>query len=63
MVGSFLIDGKLPKKIFNNNGYRYAVTRTSVHKADGKYNHPQRSWGTIDDKWRGTERVAMRQTM
>ncbi|NLA81080.1 MAG: transposase, partial [Chloroflexi bacterium] len=49
MARPLLIDGKLPMKIFNNNGYRYAVTRTSVRKADGKYNHPQSIWGTIDE--------------
>ena len=37
-------------KIFVDNGYRYAVTRTSVRKPDGKYNHPQKIWGTVDEK-------------
>ena len=50
MARPLLIDGKLPMRIFVDNGYRYAVTRTSVRKPDGKYNHPQRIWGTVDDE-------------
>lgn len=50
MARPLMIDGKLPMKIFVDNGYRYAVTRTSVRKPDGKYNHPQKIWGTVDDK-------------
>lgn len=49
MARPLLVDGKLPMQIFTNHGYRYAVTRTSVRKADGTYNHPQRIWGTVDD--------------
>ena len=45
MARPLLIDGKFPMRIFTNNGYRYAVTRTSVRKADGRYNHPQKLWG------------------
>ncbi len=37
-------------KIFVDNGYRYAVTRTSVRKQNGKYNHPQKIWGSVDEK-------------
>lgn len=50
MPRPLLIDGKLPMKIFENRGYRYVVTRTSQRKADGKYNHPQKIWGTIDEE-------------
>lgn len=49
MARPLLVDGKLPMQIFTNHGYRYAVTRTSVRKPDGTYNHPQRIWGTVDD--------------
>lgn len=49
MARTLLVDGKLPMQIFTNHGYRYAVTRTSVRKPDGTYNHPQRIWGTVDD--------------
>lgn len=49
MARPLLIDGKLPMQIFTNRGYRYAVTRTSVRKENGTYNHPQKIWGTIDD--------------
>ena len=49
MARPLLIDGKFPMRIFTNNGYRYAVTRTSVRKADGRYNHPQKLWGTVDE--------------
>jgi len=49
MARPLLVDGKLPMQIFTNRGYRYAVTRTSVRKPDGTYNHPQRIWGTVDD--------------
>lgn len=50
MARPLLIDGKLPMRIFTNHGYRYAVTRTSVRKPDGKYNHPQKIWGTVDEQ-------------
>ena len=49
MARPLLTDGKLPMQIFTNNGYRYAVTRTSVRKENGLYNHPQRIWGTVDE--------------
>ena len=49
MARPLLVDGKFPMRIFTNNGYRYAVTRTSVRKADGRYNHPQKLWGTVDE--------------
>lgn len=49
MARPLMINGKLPMKIFVDNGYRYAVTRTSVRKPDGKYNHPQKIWGTVDE--------------
>ena len=45
-----MIDGKLPMRIFTNHGYRYAVTRTSIRKEDGRYNHPQKLWGTVDEE-------------
>lgn len=50
MARPLLIDGKLPMKIFVDNGYRYAVTRTSVRKPDGRYNHPQKIWGIVDER-------------
>lgn len=49
MARPLLIDGKLPMHIFTNHGYRYAVTRTSVRKENGSYNHPQKIWGIIDE--------------
>ena len=50
MARPLMIDGKFPMRIFVDNGYRYAVTRTSVRKPDGKYNHPQKIWGSVDEK-------------
>lgn len=50
MARPLYIDGKLPMKMFRNKGYIYAVTRTSVKKENGKYNHPMEIWGRIDDE-------------
>jgi len=50
MARPLMIDGKIPMQIFTNHGYRYTVTRTSVRKANGQYNHPQKLWGTVDEK-------------